>query len=109
MLFQLYYSQNPNHNKCPKGPNSWCSYYRDIATAKSTYRPINDPLSSAIITAIKPIFNQLGNERLLSSCENAKIQNLNESYHDLGWYLASKRLQNNQGYKTTYLECSIAS
>ena len=78
-----HYSQNPNLNKCPKGPNSWCSYNRDIATAKSTYRPIKDPLSPAIITVIKPLFYKLGSERFLSSCENAKTQNLNETYHHL--------------------------
>ena len=51
------YSQNPYHDKCFKVPNSWCSYNRDIATAKSTYRSTKDPLSPAIVTAIKPLFD----------------------------------------------------
>ena len=78
-----HYSQNPNHDKCPKGPNLWCSYNRDIATARSTYWPKKDLLSLAIATVIKPLFNELGSERFLSSYENAKTENINESYHHL--------------------------
>lgn len=62
------YSQNPYHDKCFKVPNSWCSYNRDIAIAKSTYRPIKNSLSPAIVTVIKPLFDKLGSERFLSSC-----------------------------------------
>ena len=111
-----HYSQYPNHDKCLKGPNSLCSYNRDIATTKSRYR------LWSFVTVIKLLFDKLGSERFLflSSCENAKTQNLNESYHHLVWSLDPKEQQLspletklsietatllfNLGYKTTFLD-----
>ena len=60
-----HYSQNPNHDKFPKCSNSRCSYNQDIATAKRTYIPVKDPLSPAIATVIKGLFDKLGSERFL--------------------------------------------
>ena len=77
------YLQNKNHDKFPKSANSGSSYNREISIAKRSYRPIKALLLPAIATVIKLFFDKLGSERSLSSCQNAKIQNLGKPYHHL--------------------------
>ena len=39
----------PKHDKCSKGENSWCPYQRDIATGQRTYKPAKWPLTKAFV------------------------------------------------------------
>lgn len=73
--------EDPHHEDCPTGKDSWCSYNRDIATGKSTHKPIKNPLPPAVVSTVESLFNRLGSEQFLASCEECKRQSLNESYH----------------------------
>ena len=88
-----HYSDLPlesRHGDCPTGQSSWCSYNRDIATKETSHRPIKNPLPVAVVKAIQPIFEKLGDPTFLAGCEGALTQNVNESLHHAIWSLAPK-------------------
>ena len=81
---------NPNHQRCPPGSKSWCSYQRDISTGQNTHKAIKWPFCQEILDVLKPIFNRLSDINLLESCQNATTQNANESVNHVIWSLAPK-------------------
>ena len=82
--------EQANHEYCPKGKNSWCSFNRDEATEENTHKPIKDPIPQAVVEIIKPLFKRLGSPGFLAAVENCRTQNVNESFHHLVWQLAPK-------------------
>lgn len=112
--------ENPNHSDCPTEKSSWCSFQRDIANGTELHRPYKHPLTPAIVDAIQPIFDSLGDERFLAGCEQCFTQNQNESLHHVIWSLAPKEQYNspaeidiatnlgvllfNRGYASTYMK-----
>ena len=42
--------EKPQHEDCPEGDTSWCSYQRDKATGKQTHRPVKNPNSGKLTT-----------------------------------------------------------
>ena len=86
--------ENPNHEDCPPGKNSWCSNNRDAASGTKYHQPIKNPLPPAVVAAIQPLFDHLGSKEFLTSCEDDKTQNVNEFYHYLVWNLAPKEQLN---------------
>ena len=77
---------NPKHEDCPEGPDSWCSYNRD----KTSHVPIKNPLPQAVVNVIQPVFDRLGDEQFLVGCEKCLTQNANESLHHVIWSIAPK-------------------
>ena len=73
----------PNHYLCPSGIDSWCGYQRAEAQDKS-YKHKNS-LPYEVIEAIKPIYNDLSNRRLLEKCLHGKTQNVNECFNRCIW------------------------
>ena len=110
--------ENPNHEDCPAGKNSWCSYNRDVASGTNYHQPIKNSLPPAVVAEIQPLFDRLGSKEFLANCEDGKTQNVNESYHHVVWNLAPKEQLNspleiklaveiatllfNSGMKSTY-------
>lgn len=78
--------ENPRHEDCPKGPESWCTYNKD----RASHVPIKDPLPPAVVDVVQPVFDRLGKEEFLVGCEKCLTQNANESLHHLIWSLAPK-------------------
>ena len=54
----------PRHEDCPVGKNSWCSFNRDKATGEKTHLPVKDPLPEAVIKVMQPTFDRLGPGRI---------------------------------------------
>lgn len=72
--------KNPQHDKCPKGPNSWCTWQRASEMKMlSSYKHDYDPLPTDVALAIKPIYEDLSKEELLERCIGGFTQNNNES------------------------------
>ena len=72
--------ENPNHEDCPPGKNSWCSYNRDVASGTNYHQPIKNLLPPAVAVAeIQPLFDRLSSKEFLASCEDGKTQNVNKS------------------------------
>ena len=89
----LHYSsteEKPQHDCCPVGPKSWCSYQRDLACKTKTHRCIKDPIPPAVVEVIKPVFDKLGDEKFLGGCERCATQNANESLQHVIWGFAPK-------------------
>ncbi|XP_057339915.1 uncharacterized protein LOC130677250 isoform X1 [Microplitis mediator] len=83
--------EKPNHDMCPKGEESWCSYQRAEARGElDTFSHDYSPLPSDVLKAIKPIYEDLSNENLLSRCVGGFNQNNNESFNQLVWKICPK-------------------
>lgn len=80
----------PQHDKCPIGEDSWCSWQRAKATntlAECKHKPA---LSIEVYEAFKPIYEELTNQDLLTRCIGGYTQNNNESFNSTVWALAPK-------------------
>ena len=79
------------HDYCPSGLQSWCSFQRDKATGTNLHKPIKNPLLPAVQKVIEPLFERLGNPVFLTNCSNPLASNNNESYHHVLWRVSTKR------------------
>ena len=86
--------EKPQHEDCPEGYTSWCSYQRDKATGKQTHRLVKNPIPVCIQTLIEPLFNKLSDKTFLEGCKNLLSSNSNEMYHHVLWNLAPKEQYN---------------
>ena len=99
----LHFSSTKNklqHQCCPTGPNSWCSFQRDLALKTRDHRPIKDPFPAAVVKVIKPVFDKLADKNFLAGCESCSTQNANESLHHVIWGIAPKDQFMSQAEKT---------
>ena len=81
-LFHVASSDKNNYHTayCPPGANSWCRFRKDSTTYKS-----GPGLPIKIIAALKPIYNDLSADDLLSKCLHGKTRNQNESFNATIW------------------------
>ena len=82
--------EKPQHDDCPIGPSSWCSYQRDLANGTHEYKPVKNPIAPTIQEIIQPIFEKLGDKTFLAGFKNLATSNPNESFHHLLWSMAPK-------------------
>ncbi|GFW27285.1 transposable element Tcb2 transposase [Trichonephila clavipes] len=60
--------EEPLHSFCPVGPNSWCKYQNQVVEGSvETFRH-SKKLPVAVMDAIKPVFNDLSQPKLLQKC-----------------------------------------
>ena len=76
--------KRPLHSHCPEGPDSWCGYMADKANKTSNYKH-GAGLPVEIGVQLKPTFNRLSDDVLLSRCLDGKTQNQNESLNGMIW------------------------
>ncbi|XP_076173306.1 LOW QUALITY PROTEIN: uncharacterized protein LOC143149621 [Ptiloglossa arizonensis] len=81
-------NENPQHEDCPPGPESWCSY--QVAKASNDLQNYNhkSALHTDLLKTITPIYEELSSDQLLERCEGRFAQNQNESFNDTIWCLA---------------------
>ena len=82
---RLSTDENPNHSLCPDGVDTWCKYKKN----PSQYKHSN-PLPKAVAVYIKPIFDRLSKDELLSRCADGYTQNAAESFNNLLWHFCPK-------------------
>ncbi|KYN26922.1 hypothetical protein ALC57_03697 [Trachymyrmex cornetzi] len=85
--------KNPQHEKCPRGDNSWCEWQRaaaanDVQDFKHSYTA----LPQDVIEAIQPIYQDLSKDSLLQRCVGGFTQNNNESLNQLIWKISPKSI-----------------
>jgi hypothetical protein len=97
-------SSDARHILCPKTKDSWCKYQRYKFQNKD-YKE-KPGLPNAIKTFIKPVFNDLISEDLLSKCLHGSTQNNNESLNALIWKRCPKDVY--VGIDVLNLGCSSA-
>ncbi|KYM96705.1 hypothetical protein ALC62_00134 [Cyphomyrmex costatus] len=84
-------NENPQHEKCPTGPESWCPWQRAAAANKlSEFEHDYDHFPRDVAEALHPIYTDLSNEKLLERCVGGFTQNSNESYNQLVWKISPK-------------------
>jgi hypothetical protein len=83
--------ENPQHDLCPKGENSWCTWQQALALNKITsYTHDYTALPDDVAEALKPIYTDLSSKTLLERCVGGFNQNNNESYNQLIWKITPK-------------------
>ena len=85
---------NPHHDLCPAGENSWCGYQVDLAKNTSTYSH-QHTLPEAVSDCMLPTFQDLSKTELLSSYLHGGMQNQNEAFNTLIWQHATKQTHSN--------------
>ncbi|CAK9816232.1 hypothetical protein ANTPLA_LOCUS8931 [Anthophora plagiata] len=101
-------NENPRHELCPTGEESWCTWKKAEALGTGT-DTLNHPptLHPDVQKHIFPIFEELSNEDLLQRCLGGHTQNANESFNSTVWRFAPKHL--NSGLKIVEIGAFIAS
>ena len=82
-------SSDEQHKFCPQGENSWCKYVKDKLLGTKRYHD-SKRLPSVFSECLRPIFEKLTAEDLLSRCQMGLTQNSNESAHAVLWGKFSK-------------------
>lgn len=87
--------EKPDHNKCPKGKESWCFFQRATAEGRvpeSHEDRIRTPLSESTVHKMIPLYTRLSTDDLLTRCLPGRTQNANEALHNVIWSKCSKRV-----------------
>ncbi|XP_011864345.1 PREDICTED: uncharacterized protein LOC105560124 [Vollenhovia emeryi] len=84
--------ENPQHDYCPEGAESWCTWQKARALGACTLRSYKHEaaLPTNVAKAIKPIYADLSRDDLLERCLGAFNQNSNESLNSVIWKFAPK-------------------
>jgi len=83
--------ENPQHEKCPSGKDSWCEWQQAAAAdALESFKHTYAALPTDVLEAIEPIYNDLSNDVLLTRCLGGFTQNNNESLNQLIWKISPK-------------------
>ncbi|KAH7932065.1 hypothetical protein HPB52_024918 [Rhipicephalus sanguineus] len=81
--------EEPHHDLCPEGADSWCSYnaskINGVPPPKHSYK-----LPRYVADALLPIYERLSQASLLQRCLGAKTQNASEAFHSVLWSLMPK-------------------
>ncbi|GFO40999.1 hypothetical protein PoB_006750400 [Plakobranchus ocellatus] len=94
-LFHCYSTDNnPQHQFCPVGKDSFC-FYQSALAKKETPGPhsvhIHTPLNRKLLHSyIYPVYKRLSDPALMKRCQLAATQNANESLHNAIWSKCSK-------------------
>ena len=75
--------ENPQHQNCPKGPNTWCKYNLALLEKKPYKHPC--PLPSAIADELQPIYERLTTDDIMQGCLGGYTQNSCEALNHLIW------------------------
>lgn len=110
-VWAIYYhsistDQEPKHQHCPIGKDSWCKYNRAVAEGKEREFSHKRPLPEDVAQAIFPVFVDLADPKLLERCQLGATQNQNEALHHLIWGFCSKAIF--QSLETVQLCVAIA-
>ncbi|XP_014485395.1 PREDICTED: uncharacterized protein LOC106749935 [Dinoponera quadriceps] len=79
------------HEDCPQGEDSWCTWQQAKAQGNLSDYEHKPALSSDVLKAITPIYEELSNKNLLTRCVRGYTQNSNESLNAMIWSLAPKQ------------------
>ncbi|OWR50850.1 hypothetical protein KGM_202497 [Danaus plexippus plexippus] len=97
----------PRHGKCPEGVESWCEWRK--AEATNTLAAFKHPprvIDEHVEKHIRPIYEDLSKDDLLTRCLGGHTQNANESFNSTVWRIVPKHL--NSGIKIVEIAAYIA-
>ena len=74
---------NPQHDSCPPGDDSWCTWQKAKAQGKLAKYSHKPALSDDVLSEITPVYEDLSSENLLQRCIGGFTQNNNENLNAL--------------------------
>lgn len=107
LLHKISTDDKPQHNNCPVGANSWCSWQVAKSTGQLSTYTHKTPMSRDVFRAIKPIYTELSRDDLLSRCLGGFTQNCNKSFNSVLWAMAPKHIHS--GRKSVSIAADIAT
>lgn len=99
--------KEPQHEKCPVGEDSWCSWQKAKAAGSLQEYQHKPAMKQEIFDALRPVYEDLSRDELLERCLGGFTQNANESYNATLWQLAPKII--NSGMSIVDIAASIAA
>ena len=99
---------SPRHENCPEGAESWCEWRK--AEATNSLASFNHParmINENVEKHIRPIYEELANNELLTRCLGGHTQNSNESFNATVWRMSPKHL--NSGQKIVEIAAYLAA
>ena len=89
IMHRISTDDNPQHQFCPTGANSWCGWQKDQALGVQTYVH-HDTIPMAVFKVVKPIYVSLSDKALLQRCLRGATQNQNEAFNGMVWHYCPK-------------------
>ena len=92
--------EEPKHENCPTGLNSWCFYNRAIAAGQcppSHKDHVGTPLSKDVAKSVRPIYCRMADTSLLQKIQHGRTQNANESLNGQIWSRCPKTVHAGAG------------
>ena len=87
-----------------KGETSWCKYQQAVARKEAEHFTHKKTIPPDVAKAIRGIFMDLADPKLLERCMMGATQNRNEALHHILWSLSSKA----EFHSTATIELSVA-
>lgn len=84
--------EKPQHDKCPVGKDSWCSWQRAKASHTLDVYTHKPAMPMQVFDAVQKIYEDLITDDLLSRCLGGFTQNANESLNAVVWTIAPKAI-----------------
>jgi len=84
--------EKPQHDRCPAGADSWCSWQRAKASQTLEMYTHKPAMPLLVFNAVHKIYEDLTREELLSRCLGGFTQNANESLNSVVWSIAPKAI-----------------
>lgn len=81
---------DPQHDHCPTGPDTWCTYNRAILKEEDLSHSRPPLIPPDLAPAIKEVWAKLCDRDLLARCVLGATQNQNESFNAVLWNRCSK-------------------
>ena len=69
---------NPQHDSCPPGDDSWCTWQKAKAQGKLAQYSHEPALSDDVLSEMAAVYKDLSSENLLQRCIGGFTQNNNE-------------------------------
>ena len=82
--------KKPQHDKCPSGIDSWCTWQKAKADETLENYKHKSPIPTDVQKAIRPVYEKLSTDDLLGRCLGGFTQNNNESVNAVIWSMAPK-------------------
>jgi hypothetical protein len=79
--------EDPRHQLCPEGENSWCFFQRAISKNEEPRRHTVASVSQShdVVQEMRPVYARLSEHGLMERCRRGKTQNPNEGLTSLIW------------------------
>ena len=82
---------NYRHRFCPQGKDSWCKWQKSKSLVGFKFKE-KQGMPLWIHDLLKPVFQDLSKDELLSKCLHGKMQNCNEALNNIIWTKCPKNV-----------------